>query len=457
MHQLTILGLGPGGKQYLTLEALECIKTGRLIHARTMKHPVMDYLIEVGGQFQGMDHFYDAGQTFDAVYQSIADDIVGKLAHEDVIYAVPGNPFVAEKTVALLLERVNPDKVDIIHGASFIDAIITTLHIDPVHGLKIIDGLKIEDSRLDVLSDALIIQVYDQQAASRVKLSLMALYEDDHEVCIVRGAGVPGQEIIEKVPLYALDRSEALDHLTSVYIPRVEPSNRKTFVLEDLSQVMTKLRSEEGCAWDRAQTHESLKKSLIEETYEVIQTIEDDDLWGLEEELGDLLLQIVFHAEIAGEQGYFSINDVITGIYEKMIRRHPHVFSDGQAEDVEAVLDQWDKIKAQEKDVQDIPKAFPPLLRTEKILKRLKKVPGSQEMFIDVNDRIKKGVDALLAYDKVEDLEALTFEVGQLIFDLTYVVSGLKIDINEGLASYGEAVLEEIEADDLPSDSADLS
>lgn len=446
MHQLTILGLGPGGKQYLTLEALECIKEKKKIFARTMKHPVMSYLMEIGGVFEGLDYLYEAGQTFEEVYDSIADKIIEMLKTESVIYAVPGNPFVAEKTVELLLSKVDEKQIKIIHGASFIDAIITTLHIDPVHGLKIIDGLKIEDSRLDALADALVIQVYDQQAASRVKLSLMSHYEDEHEVWVVRGAGIPGEEVIEKMPLFELDRSSSLDHLTSIYIPRVLPENRKKFVLEDLVAVIDTLRGDEGCPWDKVQTHESLKKALIEETYEVIQTIDDEDLWGLEEELGDLLLQVVFHGQIASEQGYFTTNDVITGIYNKMIRRHPHVFLNDKAEHVEDVLEKWESIKDTENKSQEIPKSFPPILRTEKIIKKLKKHGLTQDFFENVENRLLSHMDEMIKFNQEEDPEALSMLIGKIIFDLVYVASKVKIDVNTSVLDYGEWVLDEIKS-----------
>lgn len=445
MHQLTILGLGPGGKQYLTLEALECIKEKKKIYARTMKHPVMSYLMAIGGDFEGLDYLYERGQTFEEVYESIADKIVEMLKTESVTYAVPGNPFVAEKTVELLLSRVDEKQIKIIHGASFIDAIITTLHIDPVHGLKIIDGLKIEDSRLDALADALIIQVYDQEAASRVKLSLMSHYEDEHEVWVVRGAGIPGEEIIEKMPLFELDRSTSLDHLTSVYIPRVLPENRQKFVLEDLVAVIDTLRGDEGCPWDKVQTHESLKKALIEETYEVIQTIDDEDLWGLEEELGDLLLQVVFHSQIASEQGYFTANDVITGIYNKMVRRHPHVFLDDKAEHVEEVLEKWESIKETENKSQEIPKSFPPILRTEKIIKKAKKYGLTQEFFENVESRLLRHMEEVVEFDPKDNPQFLSTLIGKIIFDLVYVASKVKIDANTSVLDYGEWVIDELE------------
>ena len=444
MNKLTIIGLGPGGKNYLTLEAIECIRSQKKIMLRTFKHPVVSYLQSIGGNFESFDDFYEASQSFDEVYQKIADEIIKRLENEPVIYAVPGNPFVAEKTVELLLESVDSEKIEIIHGASFIDAIITSLHIDPVHGLKIMDALKIEDCRMDVLSDGLVIQVYDGPVASRVKLKLMDYYEDEHEVIVIRGAGIPGEEILRRVPLYDLDRLDCLDHLTSVYVPRVVSEYRKRFFLEDLSQVVHRLRSPGGCPWDQEQTHESLRKGLIEETYEVIQAIDDGDLWNLEEELGDLLLQVVFHAEIASEQGFFNINDVITGIHQKMIRRHPHVFSDSSVDDVEGVLKQWDDIKGTENKNQDIPLSFPPLLRTEKILKQMKKAGVGDDYFNDLRDQLKNNFQKLMN----EDQEATKIQekdmIASLVIYLVYLSKKHDFDISQAVLDLGQDLLASI-------------
>lgn len=434
MNQLTIVGLGPGSKDYLTLEALDCITEAELVYVRTMKHPVMSYLQEKGGQFEGYDHFYEEGQKFEEVYQGIADDVMKKLEISDVIYAVPGNPFVAESTVEILIDSVDEAQLRIIHGASFIDAIVTTLRLDPVYGLKIMDGLTIDDMVPDVSSDALIIQVYDQQIASNIKLKLMTYYDDDQEVIIVRGAGIAGEEVIMRVPLFELDRVDCLDHLTSVYIEAVHPEDRTKFFLQDLEAVMTVLRSPDGCPWDREQSHESLKRYLIEEAYEVIEAIDDGDLWALEEELGDLLLQVVFHAEIARENGYFNIIDVITGIYEKMVRRHPHVFSDTDVEDSDEVLDNWEQIKAEEKEtttvaesIDKIAKSFPPILRAEKVMKKMAKAGFDYEDAQGAFDKIEEELEELKS-DLINNPESAHEEFGDVLFAIIDLGRLLKID-----------------------------
>jgi len=448
MNKLTIIGLGPGSKSYLTLEALDEIKSAPLVYVRTMKHPVMSYLEEQGGNFESYDNFYESYENFDDVYKHIAADIISKLEESDVVYAVPGNPFVAESTVEQLIEKVPEENLRIIHGASFIDAIVTTLRIDPVYGLKIVDGLTIDDMIPDVTSDALIIQVYDQRIASNVKLKLMNYYDDDHEVIIVRGAGIENEEIILTVPLFELDRVDCLDHLTSVYIEAVHPEDRTKFFMPDLVNVMTTLRSQDGCPWDREQTHETLRRYLIEESYEVIEAIDNDDLWSLEEELGDLLLQVVFHAEIASENGYFNINDVITGIYEKMIRRHPHVFADVDVESSDEVLTNWEAIKQEEKSAStvtesllNLSKTFPPLLKAEKIQKKMAKVGFD---WPDVTGAIKKVREELEEVEHAiseNNMDYTLKEIGDLLFAVVNIARILKLDPSEALTLTNEKVI----------------
>lgn len=183
--------------------------------------------------------------------------------------------------------------------------------------------------------------------ASEVKLRLLECYNDETEIYYVRAAGIEGQESIRKIPLFELDMQEDIDYLTSIYIPK-DLKNKKDF--NDFLDIIEVLRGEDGCPWDREQTHKSLKKALIEESYEVIDAIDQDDDNSLIEELGDVLLQVVFHASIGKEDGYFDIGDVIEGICNKMISRHPHVFKDADGlNSSEDVLIKWDELKKKEK------------------------------------------------------------------------------------------------------------
>ena len=323
---IKIVGLGPGAKEALTIGTICELENNKNIFLRTEKHPTVDYLKEKKIIFDTYDNVYESIGSFDEVYLNIANDLIKK--HDDLgdlVYAVPGHPLVAEKSVFNLIELCKENNIEykIIPAVSFIDAMIESLRIDPIEGLKIIDAFDIGNQILDKRIGTIITQVYNQLIASEVKLKLLEQYNDETEIYYVRAAGIKEQESIRKIPLFELDMQEDIDYLTSIYIPK-DLKNKKDF--NDFLEIIEILRSEDGCPWDREQTHKSLEKALIEESYEVIDAIDQDDDNSLIEELGDVLLQVVFHASIGKEDGYFDISDVIEGICNKMISRHPHVF-----------------------------------------------------------------------------------------------------------------------------------
>ena len=378
---IKVVGLGPGAIGSLTIETLEILKDGKKIYLRTEKHPTVDYLKSLSIQFETYDERYEEYNNFDDVYKSIAEDLIQK--HEmygDIIYGVPGHPLVAETSVKLLIKLCEKNKIDIeiLPAVSFIDAVIQSLKLDPIEGLKIIDAFDIKNQVLDKRVGLLITQVYNKFIATDVKIALLEYYKDDMEIYFVRAAGIKGLESTRKIKLYELDRQEDIDYLTSIYIPK---DLEATVDFHDLIEVMNTLRDENGCSWDRQQTHESLKKFLIEECYEVLEAIDEKDEDKIIEELGDVLLQVVFHAQIGKEEGYFNINDVIKGVTNKMINRHPHIFKNIESKNPEQVLESWENIKNEEKGfnnytdtLKHVPKNLPGLMRAYKVQEKAAKV-----------------------------------------------------------------------------------
>lgn len=434
---ITVIGIGPGGKQYLTLEAIERIKSADPLYLRTEKHPVVDYFRSLGIKTHSFDNIYDTNENFEEVYDKIVDELLRLCENQDIVYGVPGSPFVAENTVQKLIsvtENRKDIRLEFIAGVSFIEAIINVLGKDPVNGLKIIDALQIDDQKPDMDVDIIVTQVYNRLVASEVKLKLMEYYDDEHEITIIRGAGIPGEEKILKVPLYELDRMDCLDHLTSIFIPKVGNDIIKKYKMDNLLSIMKKLRSVEGCPWDREQDHQSLMPYLIEESYEVLEALEEDDMELLEEELGDLLLQIVFHSQIASENGDFNITDVITGICSKLISRHPHVFGELEVETTENVLINWEEIKREEKEEQSyteslmrIPKQLPALMKSYKIQGKAAKVGFDWE---DVHGAMKKVYEELQELtDAIENNkeDEVYEEVGDILFAVVNVARFLKV------------------------------
>ena len=424
---LKIMGLGPGAYEALTIGALKELKNNKNIYFRTEKHPTVDFLKDEGIKFESYDHAYEKYDSFDDVYKYIAEDLITKIKDdEDLIYAVPGHPLVAEKSVINLIElcKENNIQYEVLPAVSFVDAMMEALQVDPIEGVKIIDAFDMKNQILDKRVGTIITQVYNNFIASEVKLRLLEGYEDDTEIIFVRAAGIEGLESIRKIPLYELDWQEDIDYLTSIYIPK-DLGNKKDF--QDLLDIIETLRNPGGCPWDREQTHESLKSALLEECYEVIDAIENEDEDALIEELGDVLLQVVFHASIGKEDGYFDIMDVIGGISNKMVNRHPHVFGNEEANTSEQVLVNWDEIKKEEKgiktlteEMQNIAKSLPATTRAYKVQKKAKKVGFDWN---DVNyamDKVKEELN--------EIKEVYNCEEGDLLFACINVARFLEVD-----------------------------
>ncbi|SKC91168.1 bifunctional methyltransferase/pyrophosphohydrolase YabN [Maledivibacter halophilus] len=437
MKKITVVGIGPGGKQYLTLEAMEKIKKANPLYLRTEKHPIVDFFKASGIKIESFDNIYDTNKNFEQVYDKIVDKLLSLCQNREVVYGVPGSPFVAENTVQKLIDESHNRKdvkLEFVTGVSFIEAIINTLGKDPVNGLKIIDGLQIESQKPDVEVDTIITQVYNRYVASEVKLKLMEYYNDEYEITVIKGAGITGEEIIVNIPLYELDRLDWLDHLTSIFVPRIGNAIIRKYQMNNLVSIMKKLRSKEGCPWDKEQDHQSLKPYLIEESYEVLEALEEGDMNLLEEELGDLLLQIVFHSQIASESGYFNMIDVITGICSKLISRHPHVFGNLNVDSTEKVLVNWEEIKRKEKEEKSyteslmrIPKQFPSLMKSYKVQQKAAKVGFDWDDVSGAVEKVDEEIQELKEALSNNIKNEIDEEIGDLLFAVVNVARFFKV------------------------------
>lgn len=351
MRNIKVIGLGAGDMEQLPLGVYRSlINNKNKIYVRTKDHPVLTVLEQEGGNFIYMDYIYEKHDQFEAVYKEIVAVLMKEAEQEDIVYAVPGHPLVAEKTVQLLIERSEEGEVnlEIGGGQSFLDSIFQALKIDPIDGFQLLDGTDLRKDELQFTQHLIIGQVYDAISSSEVKLTLMEKLPYDYPVTIVTAAGSK-QEQIKKIELHELDREMELNNLTSLYVPPAQEESVLYKQFSSLRNIIAALRAPDGCPWDREQTHESLRKHLIEEAYELIEAINEDDIDNMIEELGDVLLQVMLHSQIGEDEGYFSIDDVIEGISAKMVRRHPHVFGKAKAETVEDVLDTWQQAKNAEK------------------------------------------------------------------------------------------------------------
>ncbi|MGI9953456.1 nucleoside triphosphate pyrophosphohydrolase [Moorellaceae bacterium AZ2] len=431
-----LAGLGPGNPEHIPFALWQLLENpSRILYLRTAHHPAVRELERRGVTFTTFDSFYEEARSFEEVYTRIARTVLEAAREREVIYAVPGHPLVAETSVRLILEAAGSlgVKTAVIPALSFLDAIFSALPLDPAQGVVVLDALNLDLRRWEGSRGAILTQVYSRRVAGQVKLALMEFLPDEHPVTVIRAAGVPGEERIEEVPLYQLDRLSWIDHLTSLYVAPCPDADKYT--LEGLAGIMARLRGPRGCPWDKQQTHHSLKRYLLEETYEVLEALEEGDMHKLCEELGDLLLQIVFHARLAEEEGYFKLADVVRGIAQKMIRRHPHVFGTGKAKTAEQVLENWAKIKAAERkgkglevSLLNAPKGLPALLKALKIQEQAARVgfdwPEVEEVWVKVEEEL--GELKVAAQNGTP--EKIREEVGDVLFALVNLARRLQVE-----------------------------
>lgn len=439
MGKVSIVGLGPGDYSLISQGALEALQEGNRIFLRTEKHPIVDKLKE-SIQYTSLDYFYDSEDNFENVYNKISEYIIELAKEGDLVYAVPGHPRVAEKTVSIIEELASKNNVEVetIASMSFVDAMFNYLQIDPADGFKLIDAFEIENSYIDTNTSMIITQIYDPFIASNIKLKLMEYYDYDQQVCIVNGAGVKNLESKKYIPLHELDRPENLfDYLSSLYIPK---STKKMYnAVNDLENIMSTLRGPNGCDWDKEQTHESLKKYIIEEAYELCQAIENDDIDEIIEELGDILLQVVFHAQVGKEDGFFDMKEVVNGICTKLIHRHPHVFKNEDL-DMTKFEKTWEELKQEEKGessisegLKRIPKHLPALTKADKIQYKAALVGFDWDNIDGVFEKIEEEYKELLDEYKQGNIKYIKEELGDLLFSIVNLARFLHIDSEEAL------------------------
>jgi len=433
---ILVLGLGPGDSKYLTREAWQALQEARELYVRTRRHPTVQEL-PAHLEIHDFDHIYEREASFDAVYETIAREVIALGQRpEGVIYAVPGHPMVGESSVQRILNlaRDLDLPVRVVEGLSFVDSALTLLGADALPGLQISDAMEIAAQCHPALNPdrpALIAQLYGQHIASEVKLTLMNQYPDDHPVTLIWSAGT-GQARQKSVPLYQLD-SEDIDHLTALYVPPLpRPGGMETF-----QDTIAHLRAPDGCPWDREQTHLSLRSCLLEETYEVLHALDEENMDELREELGDLLLQIVLHAQIATEEGYFKFPDIIEHIDSKIKRRHPHVFGEVSFSGTDEVLYNWEEIKRNERGQDDhhdilsgVPTALPALALADSYQRRVVRVGFDWPNIEGVMDKVMEELEELR---RAPDKETQAREMGDLLFALVNYARWLDIDAEGAL------------------------
>ncbi len=422
-----VIGLGPGSAGLLTAESRELLNSGLPVLLRTRHHPTVGEL-DPGGAWESFDSRYQSGTSFDDVYYAIVNDLLGR--DGDLVYAVPGHPLVAERTVSLLLERAaGPGAtVRVYPAVSYADAAAVALGVD-FGRVQLCDAL---DLRIDAQRPALISQLLDRDTASGLKLALLEIYPPDHQVAFLSALGTH-TESVTWVPLSEVDRSPS-GHLDALYVPALD-GLEDVRRLDGVEAVVRRLHAPEGgCPWDLEQTHESLRPHMLEEAYEAIEAIDADDAARLSEELGDVLLQVLMHASVAERSGEFSLGDVTEHIARKLIRRHPHVFGDTAAATAEQVYQNWEALKQQEKPrdsiLEGVPVTLPALAASQSIQGRARRIGFD---WPDIEGPLNKLVEEVREFAHAEKPVEREDEFGDILFVVVNVADHLGIDAEQAL------------------------
>ncbi len=473
MSRIDVVGLGPAGPELLTAETLALVEGADASFLRTTHHPAAEGLAHDGT----FDHHYQVHDDFEAVYAAIVEDLVeAARSGRRVVYAVPGSPTVAERTVVLLREHpaVTDGRVElVVHpSVSFVDLACARLGIDPVSdGARIVDAAGFAINAAGDRGPLLVAQCWNRSLLSEVKLSIDP--PPDRQVTLLHHLGLTDEVVVE-VPWDDLDRALEPDHLTSLWIPRLDEPVAGELVA--LCELVRTLR--EQCPWDRVQTHGSLARHLLEESYEVLEAIdvlaaidagqsteaeagaeegaEARAVTDLEEELGDLLFQVAFHSVLATEAGRFTLADVARSVREKLVSRHPHVFGDVTADTAEQVATNWEALKREEKGrthiTEGIPAAMPALALTAKLQRKALAVgielPSSLDevhRLGDVGATVAPAEPNGAALRAEHRAELEDDEIGDLLFSLVNLARMVGVDPEAALRVRARRFREEID------------
>lgn len=430
---LTILGLGPGEIDDLSRRAWRTLKQAQTVILRTARHNCVPCLPQ-GPTYQNCDDLYESIPDFAGVYNAIVERVLTAARQGDMVYAVPGDPLVGESTVTALLKHAKAENiaVEIINGISFVEPTLAALGVDALDGLQILDGISLAAMHHPPINPdypALLGQVYSRDVAANVKLTLMNQYPDEFTVSLIHGAGTE-KPVVEHAPLYEIDRSPHIQHMTALYLPAL--GNMSSF--EQFQEIIAHLRAPEGCPWDKEQTHLSLRRYLIEEAHEVLEALDAEDSDELYKELGDLMLQAVLHTQIAIDDGEFRMTDVMSHVNRKLINRHPHVYGDVVAQNAGEVLANWDQLKQKEHAEQGIkresildgiPKTLPALMLAYQYQEKAAKVRFDWDKIDRVIAKVREELDEVLTAE-TDDHRAE--EIGDLLFVVVNWARWLKVD-----------------------------
>lgn len=409
---ITVVGLGTAAGE-LSLKGLAALKRAQKVLVRNAS-PVNGILSEEGISFQTLDEIYEKSRNFDTLAKNLAKEVRKQAEGVDLCYCVEGG--VSEDRAAQIL--LQKGDVAVIEGVS--KAAKAAAQAGLCGAYTAVSAYELSERKL-----TLPLVVYDldhELLAGDVKLLLTERFGDEAEAMLLNG------ERADHMPLYEIDRAEEYTSRTTLVVFDQPLLEKKRFDLDDFLAILRRLRAPDGCPWDRAQTHESIRINLIEEAYELVDAIDLMDSDKMREEAGDVLMQAAFHTLIEEEKGNFTMTDVLTEVCEKLITRHTHVFGTDKAAGADGALSVWDKNKMAEKhqvtfsdSVNDVPEGFPALLRAQKVCKRMSKGGWA---FLDFDRNVQKlneEVNELKAAYEGKDEAHISEELGDVLMCIAWL------------------------------------
>src|SRR5437660_1484468 len=438
--RVSVVGLGPGPLAWISSAAIDRLRTpGARVFVRTRFFPNLDQLL-AGSSWESFDELYETASSLDQVNRGMAERLLA--SGDNVVLAVPGDGTLGEA----VLERLRDGRADVevVPGVPFGVAALAAAAQPAADGAQVVEATSLGGSGIDLLIElnprwpAVITGVFSPRIAGDVKLALQRVYPAEHAICVVFHAGL-GDQRVEHAPLANLDRVRMeLDHLTHVVVPPVV-GYVPTGSSHGLLAIVARLRAPKiGCPWDLEQTHRSLIPYVIEEAYEVVDAIEEDDAAGLADELGDLLLQVALHSEIADQSDEFEWNDVVRNLAEKLVRRHPHVFGEVQVSGASDVVRNWDRLKAAERvhqpppasALEGVPKSLPQLKRAAELARKANKAGFDWPTRDGTLDKVREELAELLSASSLAEKRE---EVGDLLYILAKLAWQEGVDPEEAL------------------------
>lgn len=412
MKEITVVSLGPGSRSLLTLGAIETMEKAEKLVLRTEKCDAAAYLREKGISFDTLDDLHEACEDFEELAEAAAERLMALAKESRVCYAVLDAG--ADATVSLLRQWT---QITCLPGVP-LSAPFMAAAPQEKWEIQTADGLNVTGLQ----NPLLILELDSKMLAGDCKLELLRWYDAEQPVLFFP----PGRDAARAgrmIPLCDLDRQKQYDHTCAALLPAVELTARRRFDFFDLVRVLDILRGENGCPWDQEQTHETLRKYLIEEAYETAAAIDEEDWEHVADELGDVLLQVVFQANIGRQYGTFELGEITTDICRKMISRHRHIFGGDECKTAQDVVANWEKIKKEERGyqtqaqvLQGVSQGLPPLMRAEKVQKKARDVGFDWDDPRDALSKVHEEAQEVAQALDEKDEGHLQEEVGDLFF-----------------------------------------